>query len=56
LEFHEDDLGKLKVSEYGYSFWMRFLTLHPVRLINGKKADWYFVSRLTQKEKFRDND
>jgi hypothetical protein len=47
LEFHEDDLAKAHVKEYGYSFWMRFLIMHPVRLVDGKKAEWYFVSRLT---------
>jgi hypothetical protein len=40
-----DDLEN--VTEYGYGFWMRFLTLYPVRLIPGKNAAWYFVSRLT---------
>jgi hypothetical protein len=35
------------VSEYGYGFWMRFLTRYPVALMAGKRAPWYFVSRLT---------
>jgi len=33
--------------EYGYGFWMRFLTTYPKRLINGKNGPWYFVARLT---------
>ena len=36
------------VKEYGYGFWLRFLTRHPVPLLNGKNAPWYFVSRLTR--------
>lgn len=35
-------------SEYGYGFWMRFLTDYPRRLISGKNAPWYFLSRLTR--------
>jgi len=39
---------KLKdVREYGYSFWMRYLTRHPVAMYTGKKDPWYFISRLT---------
>ena len=33
--------------EYGYGFWARFLTAYPVRMLAGKNAPWYFVSRLT---------
>jgi hypothetical protein len=32
--------------EYGYGFWLRFLTLYPKLLLNGKDAPWYFVARL----------
>ncbi len=40
---------KLKdVKEYGYGFWLRFLSRHPVPLLPGKNAPWYFVSRLTR--------
>ena len=35
------------LEEYGYGFWMRYLTTYPQRLIAGKNAPWYFVSRLT---------
>ena len=35
-------------SEYGYEFWLRFMTRHPTRLVNGKNAPWYFVARLTR--------
>lgn len=40
--------------EYGYGFWLRFLTTHPVRLVNGKNAPWYFVSRLTSNNPYDD--
>lgn len=33
--------------EYGYGFWLRFLTVYPERLLAGKNQAWYFVSRLT---------
>ena len=33
--------------EYGYGFWLRFLTIYPERLTSGKNAPMYFVSRLT---------
>ncbi len=36
------------VNEYGYGFWMRFLTTYPKRLVSGKNAPWYFVARLTR--------
>ena len=38
--------------EYGYGFWLRFLTAHPVRLFYGKNAPWYFVSRLTTNKEY----
>jgi hypothetical protein len=41
-------------SEYGYGFWMRFLTTYPVRLIPGKIAPWYFVARLTANDPYDD--
>jgi hypothetical protein len=41
-----DDLSD--VSEYGYGYWLRFLTRYPVPMWKGKAAPWYFVSRLTQ--------
>lgn len=36
------------LEEYGFGFWMRFLTAYPVRLVNGKNEPWYFVARLTK--------
>ena len=33
---------------------MRFLTTYPKRLISGKNAPWYFLSRLTYNEKYQD--
>jgi hypothetical protein len=40
------------VREYGYGFWMRYLTTYPVRLVSGKKDPWYFVSRLTKNDPY----
>jgi len=45
---HTEDLADLDVKEYGYGFWLRFLTCYPERLIKGKNAPWYIVSRLTK--------
>lgn len=44
-----DRIGKDndELSEYGYGFWLRFLTAYPERLLHGKNQPWYFVSRLT---------
>lgn len=41
-----------ELEEYGYGFWARYLTAYPARLIAGKNAPWYFVSRLTQHEAY----
>lgn len=41
------------VREYGYQFWMRFLTRHPVPLYQGKKEPWYFISRLTSNKDYK---
>jgi len=54
---HEAEIPKKdleNVKEYGYGFWMRFLTAYPVRLLNGKNAPWYFVSRLTSNKPYDD--
>ena len=32
---------------------MRFLTAYPDRLLNGKNAPWYFVSRLTSNMNYK---
>ncbi|CAD8123997.1 unnamed protein product [Paramecium sonneborni] len=42
------------VREYGYQFWMRFMTRHPVPMYQGKRAPWYFVSRLSSNKDFDD--
>jgi hypothetical protein len=42
------------LKEYGYGFWMRFLTTYPVRLENGKNAPWYFLARLTKNTPYDD--
>jgi hypothetical protein len=34
------------LEEYGYGFWMRFLSAYPDRLFSGKNEAWYFVARL----------
>jgi hypothetical protein len=36
-----------KLEEYGFGYWVRFLTAYPERLIAGKNAPWYFMARLT---------
>jgi hypothetical protein len=39
----------LKVArDYGYGYWMRFLTRYPTPMISGKIQPWYFISRLTR--------
>ena len=44
---------KLKdVREYGYGFWMRYMTRYPVAMFSGKKDPWYFVSRLTSNQNY----
>jgi hypothetical protein len=35
------------LQEYGYGFWMRYLTHYPVRMWSGKNGPWYFLVRLT---------
>lgn len=52
LSFGND--ATVGLEEYGYGFWLRFLTTYPERLIQGKKAPWYFLARLTNKEKYDD--
>jgi hypothetical protein len=46
VEFNDNDIP-VDRDEYGYGYWLRFLTAYPKRLVSGKNADWYFVSRLT---------
>jgi hypothetical protein len=40
--------------DYGYGYWMRFMTRHPAPMISGKKEAWYFVSRLTRNDPYGD--
>jgi hypothetical protein len=47
-----DDLKNVR--EYAYGFWMRFLTNYPEPLLSGKNAPWYFVSRLTRNNPYKD--
>jgi hypothetical protein len=50
LDKEHPNLGDLV--EYGYGFWLRFLTTYPKRLISGKNAPWYFVARLTKHKEY----
>lgn len=50
LEFPKDKLPE-DLNEYGYGYWLRFLTTYPKRMLVGKQAPWYIVSRLTSNEK-----
>jgi hypothetical protein len=40
-------------SEYGYGFWMRYLTRYPQVLTSGKNQPWYVVSRLTSNAEYK---
>jgi hypothetical protein len=40
------------LEEYGYGFWMRFLTAYPERLLSGKSEPWYFIARLTKNDPY----
>jgi hypothetical protein len=44
------------VKEYGYGFWIRFLTTYPKRLLDGKNAPWYFLARLARNDPYNDID
>ncbi|CAD8058815.1 unnamed protein product [Paramecium sonneborni] len=52
--FEQVEDGEKPFNQYGYGFWMRFLTLYPKKLQNGKTAPWYFVSRLTWNQNYND--
>jgi hypothetical protein len=39
-------------SEYGFGFWMRFLTRYPTPFYEGKQAPWYFIARLTSNKPY----
>lgn len=43
------------MKEYGYGFWLRFLTAYPSRLMEGKNAPWYFVARLSSNFPIQNN-
>lgn len=51
-DYDQDDVEGSR--EYGYGFWMRFLTTYPKRLTSGKNAPWYFVARLTKNVPVKD--
>ena len=42
----------IDVSEYGYGFWLRFMTRYPTQMFHGRTASFYFVSRLTENNPF----
>jgi hypothetical protein len=44
----------IKLDEYAYGFWFRYLTHYPTRQWNGKGAGWYFVARLTANQNYGD--
>jgi hypothetical protein len=54
--FNKPAVADIKVTEenlkdakdYGYGYWLRFLSRHPAPMVNGKNQPWYFVSRLTR--------
>lgn len=52
----EFDSSKLPedMVEYGYGFWLRFLTAYPKRMLVGKQAPWYIVSRMTKNKPYAD--
>lgn len=54
IEFEEKDL--IDICEYGYGFWMRYLTRFPEPMYDGKRDPWYFVSRLTSNENYENNE
>lgn len=41
------DTSPVKLNEYGYGFWVRFMVLYPTPTWPGKIAPWYFLARLT---------
>ena len=41
------------IREYGYSYWIRYLTRHPKPMYQGKKEPWYFMSRLTSNKEYQ---
>lgn len=44
------------IQEYGYGFWLRYLTTYPTRQWSGKNAPSYFVARLTSNNPYGDTD
>lgn len=52
MEVNGDDLSD--VSEYGYGFWMRYMSRYPVALYHGRNGPWQFVSRLTSNNPYGD--
>lgn len=52
-EFDADHLPRV-IDEYGYGFWMRYLTYYPKIMLSGKNGPWYFTARLTINKPFGD--
>ena len=52
IDISEGDLEDS--SEYGYGFWLRFLSKHPDQLLNGLDKPKYFVGRLTENVPYKD--
>lgn len=43
-------------SEYGYGFWLRFMTRHPNPLFDGLTEPFYFVARLTENVPYKNTN
>ena len=41
------------IREYGYSYWVRYLSRHPKPMYQGKSEPWYFMSRLTVNKEYQ---
>lgn len=50
-EEYDDSTLPEDLTEYGYGFWIRFLTRYPVDMWHGKRAPWYILSRMTKSDK-----
>ena len=38
----------MDTSEYGFGFWLRYLTRYPTEMFKGLEDPWYFIARLTK--------
>jgi hypothetical protein len=42
------------MTEYGYGYWLRFMVAYPKRMIDGKNAPWYIISRMSKNKQGSD--